>query len=354
MNSVASPADLAERFRRQAVHCRQAGSPLTATLLAGAADELGTGSPVDRLLGPLAHDRVGSVPALRFAGALHRLVLERRAPALALHYPSVGGAPGQHVWTVARDTVEEHQASLAELVRRPVQTNEVGRAGALLGGLLHLVDEHPLPIALLEFGASGGLNLHPDRFRHEVAPDLVLGDPASPVVLDAPWQGPLPPQARRLEIASRAGCDPAPLDPGNTADRLTLTSYVWADQIARFERLRGALEVSTAHPTTVENSKASAFLTRELATPRPGRTTVVWHSVVHQYLSADERTAVVGLLDQASARATTATPLAHLRLEPVRVGDAGFRFEVTLTTWPGGRTRVLADCEGHGPPIIWR
>ncbi len=65
------------------------------------------GGPVAELLGPLEHDPPGSVPALRFAGALHRLVLERRAPALAVHYPSVGGTPGD-VWPAARAVVEEH------------------------------------------------------------------------------------------------------------------------------------------------------------------------------------------------------------------------------------------------------
>lgn len=78
------------------------------------------------------------VDRMRFPGALHRLVLERRAPALAVHYPSVGGTPGD-VWPAARRIVEEHLAALHELVRRPVQTDEVGRSSALLGGLLHVV-----------------------------------------------------------------------------------------------------------------------------------------------------------------------------------------------------------------------
>jgi hypothetical protein len=182
---VTGSRPLVDRLREQARYCRTAGSALTAALLEGAADELGTGGAVDRLLAPLEQDPPGSVPALRFAGSLHRLVLERRAPGLAVHYPSVGGTPGD-VWPAARAAVEEHLEELQSMVRRPVQTNEVGRSSALLGGLLHVAASSGLPVRLLDVGASGGLNLLVDRYRHEVADGVVLGDPASPVVLDAP------------------------------------------------------------------------------------------------------------------------------------------------------------------------
>jgi hypothetical protein len=205
-------ATFVDRMRSQADYCRSSGSPLTADLLEGTVDDLSTGGAVAELLAPLADDPPDSAPSLRFAGALHRLVLERRAPALAVHYPSVGGTPGD-VWPAARRTVEGHLAALHELVRRPVQTNEVGRSSALLGGLLHVVAHTGLPVRLLEVGASGGLNLHVDRYRHDVTPGVLLGDPASPVVLDAPWQGAPPPYDLPLQIAERLGCDPEPLDP---------------------------------------------------------------------------------------------------------------------------------------------
>lgn len=348
-------AGLAARFRLQSVTCRAAGSPLTADLLAGAAEDLVAGGPTAALLGPLEHDPPGSVPALRLAGALHRLVLERRAPALAIHYPTVGGTPGE-VWRAARDVVEDQLDALRELVARPVQTNEVGRSSALLGGLLRVAHETALPIRLLELGASGGLNLLFDRYAHEVAPGVVLGDPDSPVRLPRPWQGPPPPYRSGvgLEVVERRGCDPAPLDPGNTADRLTLSSYVWGDQVDRFERLGGSLRVAGRHPARVEPLAASAFLRREFAAPAVGVTTVVWHSVVWQYLEPPERAEVTALLAAAGRRATTAAPLAQLSLEPVRFGSDDHRFQLVLTTWPGGRTRVLAGAQGHGPPVVWR
>jgi hypothetical protein len=319
-------------------------------LLEGAADDMAAGGPTSELLGPLEHDPSGSVPALRFAGGLHRLVLERRAPALAVHYPSVGGTPGD-VWPAARAVVQEHLDELRELVRRPVQTNEVGRSSVLLGGLLHVATSTGLPVRLLEVGASGGLNLSVDRFRHEVADGVVLGEPASPVVLRAPWQGRLPDVDVPVHLVERRGCDPHPLDPSSADDRLTLTSYVWADQVDRFERLRGALQVAAAAPERVERLGGAAFLERELH-PREGVATVVWHSVVWQYLPPEERARLLACLEVAGGRATQAAPVVLLSLEPEHLEHGGF--VLRLRAWPGGQDRVLADAHGHGPPVVWR
>ena len=345
---------LPARFRAQAEQCALHGSPLTAALLYGAAADDEAGGPTHELLRPVADEPSGSVVSLRFAGALHRLVLERKAPELALHYPSVGGtAAAGAVWPVARRVIAEHLEELADGVRRPVQTNEVGRAAALYGGLLHVAATTGLPVRLLEIGASAGLNLRADAFAYELPGGRVLGEPTSPVRLRQPWQGNLPPYEVGLQIADRLGCDPMPLDPAREADRLTLTSYVWADQVERFERLRGALQVAAERHVSVQALPASAFLERELAEPAPGVATVVWHSVVRQYLDADERAAVERVLAEAGARASRDAPLARLSLEPERLAHSTFRFLVELTSWPTGQSRRLAECLGHGPPVTW-
>jgi hypothetical protein len=331
--------DLVTRFREQAAGCRSYGSALTGALLEGAADDLEQGGVVADLMGSHADDPGGSVPALRLAGSLHRLVLQGRAPALAAHYPSVGGtADVEQVWAPARATVVEHLDELRALVRRTVQTNEVGRSAVLMG-VMQLV---PGPVRLLEIGASAGLNLRCDRYAYEVG-DEVLGDPASPVRLQQPWEGAHPPY-RGTEVVTRRGCDPNPLDPTTEEGRLTLTSYVWPDHVARLARLRAALEVARAVPADVERAGALEFLQRELD-GRTDVTTLVWHSVVWQYVHPDERAAVDALLEQCEG------PVVRASMEPNRIGE-GHVFQVHLRR--AGHDPVhVADCHGHGPPVRW-
>lgn len=341
----------ADRLREHARACGTV-SPLMGVLLSGAADDLAVDGPVRTLLAPLAGDPVGSVPGLRFAGALHRLVLERRAPLLSLHYPSVGGTASlDGLWPAVRATVEAHLDDLPALVRRPVQTNEVGRSAALLGGLA-LLSADGLPVRLLEVGASAGLNLRADRYALRVDGRL-RGPAGSPVLLDEPWRGELPPDVG-VQVVERRGCDPDPLDPRDDQDRLTLTSSVWPDQVDRFARLRGALAVAQDVDVVVEREGAAAFLARELARPVPGTRTVVWQSVVRQYLSPQERVGVDTALEEAGRRATADAPLVHLALEPRRAGTDLGAFTLTARAWPGGEEQVLADAEGHGPPVVWR
>ena len=334
-------SDLVRRFREQADSCVVYNSPLMGALLHGAADDLESGGVVAELMAPHEHDHPGSVPALRFAGALHRLVLEGRGGDLAKHYPSVGGtAPVEDVWPAARRTCRDLVTELRPLLRRTVQTNEVGRAAALYG-VLQLVGG---PVRLLELGSSGGLNLRCDRFAYEVGDD-VLGDPSSPVRLVQPWEGTHPPY-RGVEVVERRGCDPNPVDATTEDGRLTLTSYVWGDQVERLERLRAALTIARDVPVTVEAAGALEFLERELR-PVPGVTTVVWHSVIWQYVDPAEREAVDALL------AGVDWPVVRASMEPEDLGDH-WAFVVRLQRLPGGERDIVAECHGHGPPVQWR
>ena len=97
-------ADLPTRFRRHAAGIERAGrSPLSVSLMRGAADDIEVGGILADLVEgvPLPS---GQAPALRVLGALHRLVLEGRAPQLASYYPTVGGTrTPAGVWQAAGD-----------------------------------------------------------------------------------------------------------------------------------------------------------------------------------------------------------------------------------------------------------
>jgi hypothetical protein len=346
-------AELVRRVRAQGTSCAEMGSPLYAVLLDRVADDLLEAGPTAAVLEGHDGDPPRSALALRLMGAVHRLVLDRRAPELAMFYPSVGGtAEGAGAWPAFRRVLVEHASELRPLLDQPPQTNEVGRAASLVGGLGHVVDRWPLPVRLFEIGASAGLNLRADHFRLESAGRDGVGPVDSPVVLGDAWLGGRPPATAPLRILERQGCDIAPVDPLSQEGRLRLTSYVWPDQASRLARLRGALQVAAQVPATVVRRSASDFLV-DLRL-QPDAATVVWHSVMWQYLDPAERVSIEQRLDDLGHTASAKSPLAHLRLEPRRrTPSSPIEFLVMLRTWPGGDERILGSAPGHGLPTTW-
>ena len=348
------PTGWAERFRTQAEACGDLGSPLYAALMSAAADDVLAGGPVAAALRDEdPGDRDALVP-LRLFGAVHRLVLERRAPALALHYPSVGGTPGAAAAVALLSTVDEHLDEVRAGLAQPPQTNDVGRSAALIGGLQALAAERPLPVRLLELGASAGLNLRADRYRFLGSDGSSYGPSDSPVQLRPAW--PVAPSWSRpghpLRIVERLGVDVSPVDPTTTDGRLRLTSYVWPDQLVRLERLRSAFQVAAHSPVDLRRGRAPELLGDR--TPSGGAWTVLWHSLTWQYLPAAEADEVRAQLAALGRLATTAAPLAHLSLEPPpRPHARGEPFDVRLTTWPGGRERLIGTAPPHGLPVTW-
>jgi hypothetical protein len=338
---------IARRLRRQAAACEMLGSPLYARLLEATALDVLEGGPAWSTLEGRDMDDAGSALALRFLGAIHRLVLSGRAPDLAEHYPSAGGSPTGAAEQVFLETVKTLRDEIRALLDRPVQTNEVGRAAGLIGGFLTVAKRSGLPLRIVEIGASAGLLLRWDHFRYEARGET-WGPPDSPVRLcDFNSEVPLPFDAE-VEVASRAGCDMHPVDPTSEDGQLTLLSYVWPDQIARVRNLRAALELAQHIPVDVECSNAAHWLERELARPQSGYATVVYHSIVLQYLSEDDFDRVGQAITTAGRAANPGAPLAWLRMEP-----GGEEAHVRLTMWPEGRERLVATCSYHGAAVRW-
>jgi hypothetical protein len=344
----------AEAFREQAEACRQLGSPMYGELLDRLATDLESGpdGPLARVLTGHEGDPGRSALVLRLLGSVHRLVLDRRAGDLATFYPSVGGRwdpdGGHEAFT---RLLADQPDAVREWLDRPPQTNEVGRAGALLGGLLRL--RHRLPVRLFEIGSSGGLNLLADRFAYlDDSGALRHGDPASAVRLDNAWVGRPAEPWPDLEIVERSGSDVMPVDVARTEGRLTLTAYVWPDQTERLERLRAAFAIAATTPVRVRREDAVTSVRRiEL---RGGAVTVLWHSVMWQYLDAADQDAISDRIAELGARASDRAPFAHLFLEPTRRSpDSGHDFLVVLTEWPGGARRILGESVAHGLPTTW-
>jgi hypothetical protein len=338
---------LAQRLQRQASWCDDLGSPLYASLLRSAADDLAAEGPVWRVLEGFENEDAHAALALRLMGVIHRLVLMGELPELALRYPSAGGdGDARAAWPALRKALIDRRVEIRELLPRGCQTNEVGRSAALLGGFLEIARRTGKRLRLLELGASAGFNLRWDHYRYDTG-SAGWGHLESPVHFDHPFEEP-PPLDGHVEVVGRKGCDLEPIDPTSADGSLTLRSFVWADQSERFGLLEGAIEVARRVPVDVERVDAATFLERELASKRTGVATVVYHSVFMQYVDADGRRRIAKALESAAGKATRDGPLAYLRLEP-----GAQSFEVRQTVWPGGGDELLALTKPHGTGVRW-
>ncbi len=338
-----APEAIAAQLRWQADACRMIGSPLYAGLLERIAPDVEAHGPAWEILRGHQNDPRFSVLGLRLLGAVNRLVLTGREPDLEDAYRT-GRVP--NAWEGLRDVLRRNAEELRGSIDRPVQTNEVGRCAALLFGFLAIATATELPLRLFEVGASAGLNLHWDRYRYE-ANGFSWGPVDSPLTLELELDGeappPLPPT---VPIASRHGCDASPIDPTTEEGQLTLLTFVWPDQAERIARMRAALEVAAEEPVTIDHEAAAPWAERVLAEPVPGQATVIYHSIVSQYLSDGERAALFDSVRAAGERASAAAPLAWLRMEPV-----DDRADLDLTIWPSGEERRLARVGYHGSPV---
>lgn len=329
----ASRDEIAGWLRFQARGCAALGSPFYGSLLSSATADLEAGGPVWDVLGGLEGESEWSALALRLMAAVHRLVLLDDLPALAPHYPSVGGdGDAKAAWPLFRSALVDRAAAIDRLVRRPCQTNEVGRSAALLGGFLEVAHRTRLPLRILEVGASAGLNLRWDRYRYESA-EGAWGDEDSPVRF-VNWFDVAPPLDRSAGVAERKGCDTNPLDPSSEDGALTLRASIWADQLHRLSLLDGAIEVARLTPVEIERLDAADFLERELARPATGTATVVFHSVFMQYVDEGSRERIRGAIDRAG--------VFYLRMEP-----AYPVFEVRLND------ELLGTSAAHGNHVRW-
>ncbi len=357
MNGAPSP--LLAAFDRQVAWCREP-APFTARVLRRSRDWLAGDAAAHSALSAVADDPLAAAVPLRWAAALHHLALRGLDP-WAAHWPPAGAglaATDAALDGAIRAAWTRQPALVHAALALPPQTNEVQRSAALLPGLLHVAAATGLPLVLLEIGASAGLNLWCERWRHDHGV-WQWGPTGSPLTLRADWSGPPPAVAAApLQIRRRAGCDAHPVDLAQPDEGLRLASFIWPEQRERLARLHAARTAAALwqaqEGVAVEALSAAAFVGRELRQPQPGVATVLMHSVVWQYIDADEQAAITRCIEAAGRRAHAAAPLAWLRLEPP-APDLGVQLVCRLWGAAGaaGEERLLARAHPHVAHIEW-
>ena len=336
---MATPHQLADAMREQAGWCGRLGSPLYQSLLLHIARNVEDAGICWRILESRTADPHRMKLPLRFLAAVHRLVLEGRTPALERLYPSTGGTgDADAVWPAFLRVLEHHGADIRARLPEPVQYSEVRRCCALLPGFLEVSRQTALPLRLLELGSSAGFNLRWDRYRYETN-GTAWGPPDSPIIFRNPYSGDSPQFDLTVTVTERHGCDLNPIDPLSDDGRLTRQSFLWPDQLDRFDRLERAIAVARSTAASVDRAEAVSWLAAQLAHPHPGVATVVFHSIVLIYFSPQDHARVTDIIADAGKKATSNAPLAWLSMEP----DGEGQDNVHLTLWPGGIRQPIAS-----------
>lgn len=343
------PAALRTAFENQLAYCRDNGAPVTAQVcnaLAHLLDGERGGAAMARIRDWQGPPLADALP-LRIAGGLHALHL-RGEPGLA---PVYGGGQSVDVATRVAAALERNESFLLPWLDGPPQTNEAGRSWGFAAAMLWLAEQGcPADFALFELGSSAGINLMMDRYRFDLGG--VTAGPADAAMRIAPeWRGE-PPPTGAFRIVSAEGCDVAPIDLIDPDQALRLRAYIWPEMTERFARMDAAVATAKQAPPRISKQRAGDFVAEVLARqPTPGVTRMIMHSVVWQYIPAEERQAITAAMEAAGASATPDTPLAWVMLEANRDTH---RHELTVGWWPGCHERAkLATAHPHGSWVEW-
>jgi hypothetical protein len=264
---------------------------------------------------------------LRLLGGLHYLVLAGLAS-----WDDVDAALDRH-----GDFLRRHAAE------QQVQTNEVQRAWALLPAFLAVADGRPLDV--VELGPSAGLNLVWDRYGYRYrtgswgSSELTLSgdDRVSP---------PADLLGVEVAVARRRGIDQSPVDATTEHGARVLQSFVWADQTARLERLRSAIDVLRADPPELIQGDYVELLAPVLADSLAGTQLVVFQTASTMYLAPDR----LERLSRVMHGAARERPFVYVG---TMHGPDNVGYALEAQWFPGGTVERLAVFDFHGEWLEW-
>lgn len=331
-------------FARQAKVSPPLGSPFNGALAGVIGERIDRSTAVGRrvLDWDGIPDSLNDALPLRLTGALHLLARRGVEPGLTAVTPPNPLPNADGLWAAVAPVLESQEALILRLLDNPPQTNETGRAGPLMTGLLTLAAKTGLPMRLFELGSSAGLNLNLARFAYDLG-GVKTGDPESAVLIKPDWDG-LPPPAADVRILEARGVDQSPVDAAKDGE--LLIAYVWPDQPDRLARVIAAVELAKANPPRVDKGDAADWL-EQILTPAGarGELRVVLHTVAYQYFPPLVQQRIRDHLALVGRTAAPDAPLAWLRYEV----DTDLKaMSLRLTLWPDGTERVLGVGHPHG------
>ena len=272
---------------------------------------------------------------------------------LAAHYPIVCGAerPAEPASDLFRDFVLSYRDEVLELVRtRGTQTNVVRRCSCLLPLCSMAARESGRPLALIDLGASGGINLNLDRYRYRYLrgglEERCWGHGSARVLIESELRGAgaMPPLMDELEIVSRAGVDINPIDLRDADQLRWLRALIWPEHVERHQLLQDAAAELEASPVQLHRGDAAERLPALITNAPADAALVVYATIALYQFGEDGRDRVMHALAEQSRE----RPIWFATME-------GRPTELTLTRFQHGlgERRRLATASPHGWWIEW-
>ena len=347
--------DVFHRFAR--VEAPDLASPMYA--------ELAYGVSLDRELLELAAQKRRRQPApnMLFAAVQYLLLSggEYASHALSTHYPIVSGSarPMEPAFPVFREFCLDHRDEILELIQnRRTQTNVVRRCTCLLPAFSMVQAESNRPLALIDIGASAGLNLNVDRYRYRYMrggqQEASWGRKEARVALEAELRGsgPLPPLADDLVVRFRGGIDINPIDLTNETELRWLQALIWPEHVERHQRLiDGAAELEQS-PVDLRSGDAVELLPQMIADAPEDAALTAYSTVALYQFPASGRQRIFETLAETSHDRPVWLVTLELRLEDI---DDAQDPTLSITRFRNGeRSRQqLARSSPHGWWIEW-
>jgi len=341
--------DLSAAFAQFArVEAPDLDSPTYAELASGVAEDV-------ELLALAAQRQEGQPAPNMLFGAVQYLLLQGVEHPLAAHYPILSGpapAPGP-AFPPFRAFCLEHREAVADLIAtRRTQTQVVRRCTCLLPAFGQVHREAGAPLALIDVGASAGLNLNFDRYAYRYLRDggevLRWGREAARVELEADLRGPgtLPAPPREIPVASRDGIDLNPIDRGTADELLWLRALIWPEHVERHAQLVDAATELKDSPVRLHRGDASRELPHLLERVPAEAALVVYSTIALYQVPREGRRRITEALEVRSWK----RPVWRVALE------GAHRPSLTLTRYRSGsgETEILARASPHGWWIEWR
>lgn len=271
---------------------------------------------------------------MRLLGGLHYLVLS-----------------GEATWDDVRVALERHRDFLRRFVAdHGVQTNEVQRCWMLLPCFLELARRMGArTLDLIELGSSAGLLLYWDRYGYRYR-EGEWGTNGALLELAGEERRAVPRSLleERPTVRGRVGIDLEPVDVTTDEGLRLLSSFVWADQRERLDRLRAAADALRCDPPQLVRGDFVDLLPDLLARRRDDGLTVVLQVASSSYLTHEGRAQLAETLREAGAR----SPLALVSTGQPHDGSHNY-WGLALTLWPGGSREILANADFHGAWLEW-